>query len=535
MKKKITSIPIIIFALFFGIAIGFQFQYLIPESTVQKDANKIRDILNYTTKYYVEKVDTTKLVNSAIDGMLDQLDPHTVYIPAAQQKIISEEFRGNFGGIGIEFQIISDTINVVATLKGGPSEELGILSGDRIVKINGKNCVGFSDKQVVNNLRGKEGSTVKITIYRPALHKLIHFTIKRVKIPLYSIDAFFMWDDSTGYISLTKFSETTTEEMKNALEKLSKRGMKRLILDLRNNPGGYLDQAVNVADFFINDHKLIVYIKGRIKEFDEKLYAQKSYPYEKLPLIILVNGATASASEIVSGAVQDWDRGLIVGETTFGKGLVQRPFVLPDNSVVRITIAKYYTPSGREIQRNYKKKRKDYFLEVELRKEKSGNNIYHKMDSVSTKKVYYTKDGRKVYGGGGITPDYFVPNRKVDNFSLKLFQKNIYYKFIRNYLDKYGQKIHEKYNNNLNNFKKQFHFNKKTIKEFVEFASKDSVKLNKYEFKKDKTFILSRLKALIARVYWHQKGWYYILLEKDQQFEKAITLFPEAEKLSHLK
>ena len=353
MKSKF-SIPFVIIILAIGIVLGTQLDKIFSGDNLNGSIEKLDDVLTYTQKYYVEKVDTPKLVEAAIDGILSKLDPHSIYIPASEMQAVDESFRGDFEGIGIEFQIVNDTIVVVSPISGGPSEILGIKSGDRIVKIDGKDAIGFTNEKVIETLRGKAGTKVSVAIYRYGNPKLLNYEITRDKIPLHSVDTYFMLDNKTGYISLSRFSETTYDEVSDALKDLKNDGMKQLIFDLRGNPGGLLNQAVQVADLFISGNKKIVYTKGRKTEFDEEYDASKPSPFENIPLIILVNNGSASASEIVSGAVQDWDRGLIVGETTFGKGLVQRQFDLPDNSAIRLTVSRYYTPSGRLIQRNYK-------------------------------------------------------------------------------------------------------------------------------------------------------------------------------------
>lgn len=488
-------------------------------------------IFGYTEDYYVDSVSAKKLSEDAIRGMFSELDPHTVYISADEEKTSEEEFRGNFEGIGVEFQIINDSITVVSPITGGPSESVGIISGDRIVKINGKNCVGWKNDQVMKTLRGTKGTPVDLTIFRPSSKTTINFHVVRDKINLYSVDASLLYDNETGYINLTRFSETTTSEMAAALKDLSARGMKRLILDLRNDPGGYLAQASNVADMFIDGNKMIVYTKGRDKEFNEEFHASKTFPYEQIPLIVLVNRGTASASEIVSGAIQDWDRGLIVGETTFGKGLVQRPFEFSDGSAVRITIARYYTPSGREIQRSYKDKKK-YFEEVLDRQELQGENVDHKTEKDSTKPKFKTADGRTVYGGGGITPDYFVENGKVSNYSVELRKNNVYYQFVRKLMDKNGQQIRNKYKDDLRKFVKEFQLSDEQMQSFIKFAESLKVKFDPKGYAADKVEIRDRLKAFIARDMFKNSGWYLTLLQYDPQFQKAMTLFGEASKIA---
>lgn len=533
MKNVLKYLPIIFISILVGIYLGLQLNNFIP-SKQNLQIKKLENVLKYTENFYIDTLKREKLVEDAIRGMLSNLDPHTVYITPTEQLASEEEFRGYFEGIGIEFQILKDTVVVVSPITGGPSELVGIMSGDRIIQINGKSCVGFTNEQVIKTLRGKKGTKVEIAVYRPSLKKIINFKITRDTINLYSVDASLMYDKEIGYINLTRFAETSTDEMLNALKKLTSLGMKKLVLDLRNNPGGFLEQAYQIADLFIDDNKMIVYTKGRIKEFDEVYKAQKTYPYEKIPLIILVNKGSASASEIVAGAVQDWDRGLIVGETTFGKGLVQRQILLPDKSAVRITIAKYYTPSGRAIQRDYKDKKK-YYEDILVRDELDTNNLNHDAEKNNSKEIFNTKNGRKVYGGNGITPDIIVENRKDSEFSIELRKNNIYYLYVRNYMDKYGEALRKKYLNNLPKFLKEFNFSENDMRDFIKYALSQKIKYNSADYEKDKNIIKIRLKAFVARELFKDEGWYSTLLQKDRQFQNAIQHFSEAESLAGFK
>lgn len=531
---KSFKYPFLFIVLTLGIVLGIQIEKAFSDDNLREGIKKLNDVLTYTEKFYVEEVDTPKLVESGIKGMLDELDPHSVYIPAKQLTDIEDSFRGDFEGIGIEFQIVNDTLTVVSPITGGPSEALGILSGDRIVKIDGKDCIGITNEDVRKTLRGKAGTKVNVTIVRAGVKEPIDYEITRDKIPLYSVDTHFMYDDKTGYVSVSRFAETTYDELNDALEDLKKSGMKQIIVDLRGNPGGYLEQAVKIADLFIDGKKKIVYTIGRKKEFDNEYDASKSSSFEKFPLIVLINKGSASASEIVSGAIQDWDRGLIIGETSFGKGLVQRQFELPDNSAIRLTISKYYTPSGRLIQRDYENK-ENYYLDVNNRHEEQGDNLTHKAEQDSSRPEYKTAGGRTVYGGGGITPDYIILSDKLTEYSRNLLRNNIFYQFVLNYLNSYGESISEKYGDDLNKFKKEFNFSENEIDDFVKLATSKDIKFNEDDFKIDKDYIEARLKAQVARNYWKNVGWYSVLLNIDTQFLKAVTLFGEAKELANLK
>lgn len=526
MKFNFKQLPIYILILLAGLYGGIKLSEYFSLSSKSRQLNKFNDVLTFTEKYYIDSVDSDKLVEDAIRGMFDELDPHTIYISAKDQQTSEEQFRGNFEGIGIEFQIINDTIIVASAITGGPSESVGILSGDRIVKINDKNSVGLKNEEVIKQLRGKKGTQVEVTIARPNLKQLLNFKITRDKINLSSVDVSLLYDDITGYINLTRFSETSIKEVKDGLDELYKKGMKRIVLDLRNNPGGYLDQAHKIADLFIDSTKLIVYTKGRISKFDEEFRAEKSYPYEKLPLIILVNGGSASASEIVAGAVQDLDRGLIIGETTFGKGLVQHPIVLEDNSAVRITIAKYFTPSGRAIQREYKNK-KQYYDDIFERDTIDADNLNHDFEKDSTKKTFKTIGGRTVYADGGITPDYIVKPETDSKYSIELRRNNLYYQFVRKYLDIKGKTLNF---TSVKDFIEKFNFSEKELNDFVKYAERQNVKYDALGFNKDKELIKLRLKAFVARDLFKNEGWYATLLLADKQYQQALTHFHEAER-----
>jgi carboxyl-terminal processing protease len=532
MSKVNLRIPILILVLFIGITLGIQLSMLLFSEGQQANLKKFNNVFNYTSNYYVDEINSEELIESAINGMLKELDPHSVYIPAKEQEISEEEFRGNFEGIGVEFQIVDDTITVVTAITGGPSEELGILPGDRIVEIDGESSIGITNLDVVSKLRGKKGTKVKVMIHRPSNNETLEFTIVRDEIPLYSVDTSLIYKDNIGYVSLSRFSNTTIDEMKEALKTLTEQGAEKLVLDLRNNPGGYLTQAHKVSDLFIDDDKLIVYTEGRRSEFNDELRAETDYPYEKIPLIVLVNRGSASASEIVAGAVQDWDRGLVVGETTFGKGLVQRPMMLADNSAVRLTISRYFTPSGRGIQREYTNK-DDYYSEIFDREEKEGDNIFHSTEVDTTRPVFKTNAGRVVYGGGGITPDYIVQSGTISDFSSKLRRNNIFFQFVRHYLDKNSEMIEEKFDGNLDLFRRDFKFSSSDINSFKQFVKQKDISFDRSEFEEDKKYILTRLKAFIARDKWKNLGWYSVLLEDDKQFLEAVERFNEAIKLQN--
>jgi carboxyl-terminal processing protease len=535
--NKIFKIPVLIIILTVGIVLGIQIEKIFSDDTLRDGVRKLNDVLSYTQRYYIEEVDTPKLVEAAIKGITDELDPHSFYISAKDFTAVEESFRGDFEGIGIEFQIVNDTLTVVSPITGGPSEALGILPGDRIVKIDGEDCVGITNDQVRDKLRGKAGSKVNVSISRTGVQNLIDYEITRDKIPLYSVDVSLMLKDKTGYVSVSRFSETTLDELREALTNLNKQGMTQLILDLRGNPGGYLSQAVEMADLFIDGEKKIVYTEGRRKDANEEYFASKATPFENVPLIVLINHGSASASEIVSGAIQDWDRGLIIGETSFGKGLVQRQFTLPDNSAIRLTISKYFTPSGRSIQRDYKDKKKyeEYYANMEDTSLSEVNNIEHIAEQDTSKPIFKTNKGRTVYGGGGITPDYILKTERITNYTSDLLRKNIFYQFILNYVEKNGKALSSNYGTDLSKFVNEFQLSEAELDKFISFASSKEVTYIEEDYKTDKHYIATRLKAQLARNFWKNDGWYSVMLITDNQIEKALGLFDEAKEIANLK
>ena len=353
MRKSIIAAG----SLVLGLALGMLIQPLISADNVFDCVKKFDRVLNIVQRDYVDTVDAAKLTEIAISALLDTLDPHSVYISAEDMKTVNEDFQGSFDGIGIEFDIIKDSLTVVTPIPGGPSELVGIMSGDKIVKVDTENVVGIKRDQVAKKLRGPKGTQVKLQIKRGTQSELLTFNVTRNKIPLNSVEcAYIINGTDIGYVSVNRFMATTHDEVVNALKDLKAQGMKKILLDLRGNPGGYLGQAELLGDEFLSTNDTIVYTISRIKEFNETYIARGGHEWEHTPLIVLIDQASASASEIVSGAIQDHDRGLIIGETSFGKGLVQRQFPLADGSAFRLTISHYYTPSGRCIQRSFENK-----------------------------------------------------------------------------------------------------------------------------------------------------------------------------------
>lgn len=522
-----------------GIGLGLYVQPAVSGDSVFEQVRKFNDVLSMAVKNYVDEVDTQKLTEAAIRGMLDELDPHSVYITAKEMERVEEDFKGSFEGIGVEFDIISDTITIISPITGGPSEALGILAGDKIVRINDSTSVGLTRSDVPKKLRGPKGTIVKVQIKRSGEKELLTFDITRDKIPLNSVDAYFMIDGTDiGYITANRFSATTHDEIVKASRDLRGQGMKKLLLDLRGNPGGYLDQAFRIADEFIPGGKKLVYTKGRRAEFDEDFWSTSAGELENVPLIVMINGGSASASEIVSGAVQDLDRGIVVGQTSFGKGLVQRQYPLGDGSAFRLTISKYYTPSGRLIQRPYDDKEKYYGGEGRVEGDEGENISHDKEESDSTmakRPKYSTAGGRTVYGGGGVTPDYIVKADTIGFLARKLRAKNLYWKTADNIMKARGKELRATYTDNLSKYLREFKVSDADIDILKNLADEESIEWKDDEYKQDEDFLRTVIKAYIGRSIFNNNGYTAVMLSIDNQTNKAIKLFPEASKIANLK
>lgn len=532
------TIVLLVAALVIGMGLGIYVQPAMSGDSVMEQVRKFNDILSNSVKNYVDEVDTQALTEAAIRGMLEELDPHSVYITAKEMEKVEEDFKGSFEGIGVQFDVVSDTITIISPITGGPSEELGILAGDKIIKIDDSLAVGLQQSDVPKKLRGKKGTIVRVHIKRAGEKDLLVFDITRDKIPIYSVDAYFMIEGTdVGYITVNRFMATTHEELVKAARELKAQGMKKLMLDLRNNPGGYLDQAFRIADEFIPSGSQIVYTKGRRPEFDEDFRATGRGELEGIPLVVLINGGSASASEIVSGAVQDLDRGLVVGTTSFGKGLVQRQYPLSDGSAYRLTISRYYTPSGRLIQRPYKNKDAYYNGEGRMDDEE-GENIDHDKDledSVESRPKFKTVSGRTVYGGGGITPDYLVKADTIGFLARKLRAKNLFWKTADAMMKARGSSIRAGYEGKMNDFVRTFSVTDADIAMLKGFAKAEDIEWKDDEYTFDAAFIRTVIKAYIGRNLFNTNGYTATILGLDNQVQKAMTLFPEAKKIANLK
>lgn len=502
-------------------------------SNFVQSLTKFRQVLTYIENDYVDEVNSDKLVENAIKSMLKDLDPHTSYIPPKDLELIQSRLEGNYEGIGVEFNIFKDTIHVVSPLSGGPSEKLGIRAGDKIVKVDGENVasIGMTNQKVIDLLRGPGGSEVTVSILRNGENELIDFAIIRDVIPQYSVDVSYMVDDEIGYIKVARFANSTYLEFKEALLKLKDQGMKNLVIDLTGNPGGYLNRAVQIADELLAGRQMIVYTDGKEKRYTEKHFSGEEGDFEEGSVVIMVDEGSASASEIVAGAIQDHDRGIIVGRRSFGKGLVQLPLDLNDGSELRLTISRYYTPSGRSIQKNYENgKLDDYYMEAYERYE-SGELYSSDSIKVNDSLIYRTDKGRVVYGGGGITPDYFVALDTTQNsrYLNRLFSTNS----MQEYTVKYAQENSEKLKAmGFETFRKSFEVTDDMLEELVALAEGNKLPFNNKDFIRSKKLLRQLTKAYIARGIWDNDGFYPIFNEQDEIFQKAIRLMDEADKIA---
>ena len=537
IKNRASQIKLPIFlalAVICGIFIGASTANKEGSGNITGTYMRFLEVVNYIDKDYVDTVNIEQLVDYSITQMLEKLDPHTSYIPKKDIDIARSQLEGDFEGIGIEFNIIKDTIYVVAPISGGPSEQVGLQAGDKIITVDGEPVAGkaITNNDVFKRLRGKKGTKVVVGIKRKGYAKLNLYTIVRDKIPTYSVDAYYMIDDKSGYIKVSRFAANTYSEFSAALTELKKAGMQQLILDLKDNPGGYMDKAIKMADDFIPSDRLIVYTDGKDTKYDSKHNSSSFGDFEKGALIVLINEGSASASEIVSGALQDNDRALVVGRRSFGKGLVQMPIPLNDGSELRLTISRYYTPSGRSIQKHYDSEHtKDYSMELTKRFEKGEFFHADSIKFVDSLKFKTTK-GRVVYGGGGIMPDYFVPRDTSDftSYLIDLFNQNIIREYTLNY---YSANKNTLSKMEYADFKKNFKVTDAMLNELKVLASKSGVKHNEKEFSISKQYIRTNIKAYIARSVWGVKGFYPIYNETDEIYMKALELFGEAEKLNN--
>ncbi|HOY50315.1 MAG TPA: S41 family peptidase [Prolixibacteraceae bacterium] len=525
-KRNPVFYPLILaVTLALGVLIGSSFHRR-PLSPVSRDSapgNKLNHIIELIESAYVDTINTAEIVENSIPALLENLDPHTTYIPAREMQGVEEEMQGNFSGIGVQFSIQEDTIMIVDVISGGPSSKLGILAGDRIVEVNDTLVAGtgIKNEEVLKLLRGKKGTHVKVTIQRKGFRNNLEFDITRGEIPIYSVDVSYMIDDHTGFIKISRFAEQTYQEFTRAMEKLDKAGASRIIVDLRGNPGGYLTAVIRIVNDFLEKGETILYTQG--KSQPKKVYtANARNAWADKSLFLLIDEFSASASEIFAGAIQDNDRGIVIGRRSFGKGLVQEQIPFADGSAIRLTVARYYTPSGRSIQKSYEEGNERYFEDLFARME---HGEFSSADSIqfADSLRYQTKKGRTVYGGGGIMPDFFVPADTSGNsdYFEKLYQKQLVYQYAFQYSDQHRETLTK-----LGGAMDIAAYLDKVgiLNSFVGFAASRGVPADQEGLRLSGVVIATQLKAYIARNILGEEGFYPIIRDIDKTLLKAIEI-----------
>lgn len=525
MIKRSIYLPIVFSLLIvLGIFIGASLDFSADKKNVFQVSiskyKKVENILDYIEQEYVDTINRVLLEDQTLTTLLENLDPHSAYIPAKNLAALNESLNGNFEGVGIEFSIMNDTICVLSAIEGGPSEKLGIAAGDKIIRIEEDTVAGkgITNELVMNRLRGESGSNVKVSILKSCSKQMLDYTIHRGQIPIKSVEAAYMANEKTGYIKISRFGASTYDEYLSAFEKLSRQGMSSLILDLRRNPGGYLNAAIDLADEFLKDGLQIVYTQGRAHP--KKIFkASHQGNFEEQPLVVLIDEGSASASEIIAGAIQDNDRGIIVGRRSFGKGLVQEQTAFKDGSAVRLTIARYYTPTGRCIQKPYENGAEEDYYKEELKRYEHGE-LYH-ADSIqfSDSLKYITPGGKVVYGGGGIMPDVFVAldTNGFSNYVMALNKRNLFTQFAFQYSCNVNYK-------NFQDFNRNFKIDDQLLNELAAYAKKQGIKEKPNDAAASKNISKQLLKAAIARILWKEEGYHPVLNSYDPAFLKALSL-----------
>ena len=501
------------------------------------DARKLQLALFAITNLYVDTTSETKLVEDAIVGMLEKLDPHSTYMDPEETKQMNEPLQGNFDGIGIQFNVLTDTVYVIQVIPGGPSEKVGLMAGDRIIEVNDSLIAGVKMKtsDIMKRLRGPKGSEVRVKVKRGDRPELIEYRIVRGKIPVYSLDAAYMADKQTGYIKLNRFAASSANEFREALEKLRKTGMKNLILDLQGNGGGYLNIAIELADEFLEKQRLIVYTKGS-KQPREEAHSTARGQFQNGRLVILVDESSASASEIVTGAIQDWDRGVVVGRRTFGKGLVQKPIPLPDGSMIRLTVSRYYTPTGRCIQKPYERGNLDAYHHDLIDRYNKGELMSADSNHFPDSMKYQTLvTGRTVYGGGGIMPDVFIPvdTTRYTDYHRKLVAAGVVNRVAMNYMDRHRAELTKKYPT-FAAYKQSFRVDDELLNELTLMGQQDKIELVAEEFERSKALIALQVKALIARDLFDMAQYFQIINEDNPSYLKALEIINSKEHYNRL-
>ena len=535
MNNIIKSIIVLAILLPVSVVGQFNTSKNVTKLDQDKTTRKISSLFYYINNFYVDTLDMPGLVEHAFIQTLKELDPHSAYIPAEDVAKADEPLQGSFEGVGITFQLFKDTILVVSPIPGGPSDKVGIMAGDKIITVDGEDAYGeeINNQWVMDHLRGKKDTKVSVGIYRKGNADLVDFVIVRDKIPINSLDASFMLDDKTGYIKLNRFSKTSLDEFNEAITNLKEEGLENLIFDLRGNGGGYLGTAMTISDEFLPTGKLIVYTEG-IHNPRQELMATAKGEFQTGKLIVLINEGSASASEIVSGAIQDWDRGIIIGRRSFGKGLVQRPFQMPDKSIVRLTVARYYTPAGRCIQKPYDEGSEEYYLDFKNRYE-HGELVSADSINFPDSLIYKTNNGRIVYGGGGVMPDIFVPldSARFNDLYSKFIRKGIVNSYVNEYLDKNRKSLKKKYQS-FESFNSDFNLSESQFEEFIAAAEKEDIEIKAEDFDHNIDFLKLQLKALIARNIFETGTYFSVISSMDHEVVKAMEVMNDDEMFDKL-
>lgn len=525
-KKLIIFLPLIIsISIVLGITVGTQFS---NRKYISNNDRKLNTILNMVSDGYVDTIDVNKIIEQTIPHMLNNLDPHTVYIPAKDLTEVNNELDGSFSGIGISFFIMNDTVRIVEVLSGGPSEKAGLIAGDKIVSVNDTSFTGskITNQEVFKKLRGIKGSNIKLGIKRSSSDKVLSYDLIRGDIPVNSIDAAYMVEKEIGYVKINKFARTTYDEFLQALVKLKNEGAERYILDLRGNGGGFMEMAILMANEFLPENSLIVYTQGREKKNNQQFWSDGNGSFQDVELAVLIDEYSASASEILAGAIQDNDRGLIVGRRSFGKGLVQRQFELADSSAIRMTVSRYHTPSGRCIQKDYKKGSDAYSHDIYDRII-SGELSNKDSIKIDTTNVFQTVHRRKVYGGGGIIPDIFVPSDTsgITSYYINVSNAGLLQKYAYSYTE-----INREDFSKLEDYKQFLRIlpsNNNILNDFVSFAAENGVPARWYYINMSKELIVNQIKALIARDIFGSEAFYPIYNKNDKMIQKAVKAINE--------
>ncbi len=511
------------------LAVGMLIGFKLRETTLMKlpltargDYNRLDEVFSLIEEKYVDTINREKTVDKLIDDLLASLDPHSFFIAASDLEGVNENLEGNFEGIGIEFYVLHDTIIVVSPISGGPSESLGIMTGDKIIKIEDTLVagIGISNNEVVKKLRGKKGTKVKVSISRGNNRALLDFVITRDKIPIASVDAGYMIDHETGYIKINRFAGNTYEEFMTEMNELKSSGMSKLIIDLRQNPGGYLNAATMIADELLDDDRLLVYTQGKAYKRKDYLARERGI-FEQGDLALMIDEGSASASEILAGAIQDWDRGIVTGRRSFGKGLVQEQYNLSDGSALRLTIARYYTPSGRSIQRPYGNGSEEYNDEIA---ERYYHGEYTSLDSIELQDSlkFYTSKGKVVYGGGGIMPDVFIPLDTTTDFQNLAKVRSFVREFIYDYLSNNSGQF--KQYKAMDDFVKNYSVPESLYQNFISIARGKKMDVKDEDLAKLEPEVKTFLKAYIAHQLWKNDGFYSVINSIDNTFLKTIEI-----------